>query len=76
MKYPMSLVNLSPGESAAVKEILCGGGMKRRLLDLGLTQGTVIKCVGKSPMGDPLAFSIRGAVIAIRKEDCRNILIK
>lgn len=76
MNCPMSLVNISPGQSATIKEVRCTTGIKRRLLDIGLTQDTVVECVGKSPMGDPLAFMIRGAIIAIRKDDCRNILIK
>ena len=50
--------------------------MRRRLLDIGLTPDTRVECVGKSPAGDPKAFLIRGAVIAIRKEDCDEILIK
>ena len=50
--------------------------MRRRLLDIGLTPDTVVECVGKSPAGDPKAFLIRGAVIAIRSEDCAEILIK
>ena len=50
--------------------------MRRRLLDIGLIGETDIECIGKSPSGDPKAFLIRGAVIAIRSEDCKDILIK
>ena len=57
-------------------ELLTAGSMRQRLLDIGLTPDTVVECVGKSPAGDPKAFLIRGAVIAIRSEDCRGILIK
>lgn len=67
---------MNPGECAEVERILSSGSMRRRLLDIGLTPNTVIECVGKSPAGDPKAFLIRGAVIAIRSEDCADILIK
>jgi ferrous iron transport protein A len=50
--------------------------MRRRLLDIGLIEDTDVECVGRSPSGDPTAFLIRGAVIAIRSEDCKNILIR
>jgi ferrous iron transport protein A len=50
--------------------------MHRRFLDIGLTPDTLVECVNVSPQGDPKAFLIRGAVIAIRREDCKNILIK
>ena len=70
-----SLNSINPGEYAKVGQILSRGSMRRRLLDIGLTPGTMVECVGKSPSGDPKAFLIRGAVIAIRSEDCADILI-
>ncbi len=48
--------------------------LKQRFEDLGIVQGTEIECVMKSPLGDPVAYLIRGALIAIRKEDSVNIL--
>ncbi|MDD5926720.1 MAG: ferrous iron transport protein B [Firmicutes bacterium] len=72
----ISLKEMQPGQKARIKEILSSGSMRRRLLDIGLIKGTKIECVGKSPAGDPLAFYIRGAVIAIREEDCRNIIVE
>ena len=38
-------------------------------MDIGLVPGTRVKCVLKSPLGDPAAYKIRGAIMAIRKED-------
>lgn len=71
-----NLNSIDVGEYAEISELLTNGGMRRRLLDIGLTPDTRVECVGKSPAGDPKAFLIRGAVIAIRKEDCAQILIK
>ena len=75
MNETNSLCDISPGEKAAVKKLISGGSIRRRLLDIGLIEDTEIECLGRSPGGDPSAFLIRGAVIAIRSEDCRNILI-
>lgn len=72
----MNLFELQSGKRCLIDEIGVDGSMRRRLLDLGLTQNTKVECVGISPLGDPKAFLIRGAVIAIRKEDCEKILIK
>lgn len=66
---------LSKGDKATVTELRASGNMRRRLLDLGIVKDTQIECIGKSPCGDPIAFLIRGAVIAIRSEDCKDILI-
>lgn len=70
----ISLKEMQPGQKAHIKELLATGSIRRRLLDLGLVEGTEIKCVGKSPAGDPSAFYIRGAVIALRSEDSCNVM--
>jgi ferrous iron transport protein A len=49
---------------------------RRRLLDLGLIPGTVVEAIGKSPAGDPVAYRIRGAVIALRREEGRRVFIQ
>ncbi len=49
--------------------------MRRRLNDIGLIPGTRVECLGRSPGGDPSAYLIRGAVIALRRSDSQNILI-
>ena len=66
---------LAPGQHAAVSRLRSTGSMRRRLLDIGLVENTDVECLGRSPAGDPSAFLIRGAVIAIRSEDCADILI-
>lgn len=63
-------------EIGVVTKIIGEETIKRRLLDLGLIEGTDIKPVLISPSGDPRAFEFRGSLIAIRKEDAKNIMIK
>lgn len=69
------LSDIEPGQKVRIKELTSKGSMRRRLLDIGLVENTEVECLGKSPMGDPKAYLIRGAVIAIRSEDCQGILI-
>ena len=76
MSQNCSLNELNPGETAVVKELKTRGSIHRRLLDIGLVKDTKIECVGKSPAGDPAAFLIRGAVIAIRSEDMKDIVVR
>lgn len=71
-----TLNDINPGERAVVKSLRATGSMRRRLLDIGLVPNTHIECIGRSPCGDPTAFLIRGAVIAIRVDDCRNIIVR
>jgi len=69
----MSLDKLPINIVGKVNDIRCVEGIKRRLLDLGIIKGTKIEPVLLSPSGDPRAFSVRGTLIAIRKEDAKNI---
>ena len=76
MKKEMTLNDIKPEESAIVKKINIEGAMKNRLTDIGLIPETHVTCVGISPCGDPKAFLIRGAVIALRSEDSKRINVK
>lgn len=76
MKKETCLNEIRPGQRAVIKELKAEGSIHRRLLDIGLVKGTKVECVGKSPGGDPCAYLIRGAVIAIRSEDCGDIVIQ
>lgn len=71
--YTLSDINI--GECAFVKDLSVHGSMRRRLQDIGLIKGTRVECVLKSPYGDPAAYQIRGAVIAIRCDDSNNIYV-
>ena len=75
MNTPLCLNDIKPGEKARVCCLTSCGSIRRRFLDIGLTENTLVECVGVSPLGDPAAYAIRGAVIAIRKTDSKNILI-
>ena len=74
VKYK-TMKDLAKGESAKVAEVLTEGSMRRRLQDMGLVKGTLVQCLHKGPGGDPAAFLIRGAVIAIRSEDSETITV-
>ena len=71
--YPLSKV--PEGQTAVVRELRSTGSMRRRLLDIGLVEGTNIECLQKSPAGDPVAYLIRGAVIALRSEDSAAVQV-
>ena len=74
MRSNKPLAELHEGECARVTELLVQNGMRRRLLDIGLTPGTRVDCELKSPSGDPAAYRIRGALIALRRRDAALVL--
>lgn len=66
---------LDPGESATVLGLssACRGAERRRFLDLGLIPGTEVEAELRSAGGDPTAYRIRGAVIALRREQAEKV---
>jgi DtxR family Mn-dependent transcriptional regulator len=71
------LAGLSPGQRGRVVSLspACRGAERRRLMDLGIVPGTVIGAELRSPGGDPTAYDIRGALIALRREQAALINI-
>ena len=73
---PRTLQELSPGESGMIVSVgNQSGAVKRRLVDMGLTPGTVVKVTKIAPLGDPLEVSLRGYELSLRKEDAGQIQI-
>lgn len=72
-----TLADLGPGGAARVVRVsaACQGPQRRRLLDLGVVPGTVITSQFTSPDGDPAAYLIRGALIALRKAQAELIQV-
>jgi len=66
---PRTLADLVPGERGTVHRLssACHGSQRRRLLDLGVVPGTEIEAELRSASGDPMAYRIRGALIALRR---------
>lgn len=71
-----TLSALKEGSAARVTAMNNTGSMRRRLMDMGLVEGTKVICMHRSPAGDPIAYLIRGAVIALRNEDTGKIFVE
>jgi DtxR family Mn-dependent transcriptional regulator len=73
-----TLLDLVPGRVARVTGIspACQGSQRRRLLDLGVVRGTQIEAALRSAAGDPVAYRIRGALIALRREQAEWIRVE
>lgn len=71
-----NLSKLRPGESARVAELKEEGARKRRLLDLGLTPGTLVTVERAAPFGDPVVIRLRGYALSLRREEARRIWLE
>lgn len=70
-----TLDTLKLGQMATVVALTCEGPDRRRLMDLGILPGTTIAAELTSPLGDPTAYLVRGALVALRREQARHIQV-
>ncbi|GAB4309112.1 MAG: FeoA family protein [Phototrophicales bacterium] len=70
-----TLDQLQIGQKAVVKRLSVDGINRRRLMDLGILPGTQLQAEMRSPLGDPVAYRVRGALIALRREQAQQIEI-
>ena len=73
-----SLDDLARGERARVVRLspACRGLERRRLMDMGLLPGTEVSVEMVSPTGDPVAYQVRGATVALRRHQAGHIQIE
>jgi DtxR family Mn-dependent transcriptional regulator len=74
--FPLNTLN--PGEKGRVVALSprLRGADRRRMMDLGILPGTTIEVEMTSPSGDPTAYKVRGALIALRKEQAKLIQVE
>lgn len=69
----MKLYDMATGEKAVVSGVYSQGSIRRRLQDIGVIEGTEVECLMRSPLGDPTAYLVKGAVIALRREQAKEV---
>ncbi len=72
----MTLDQLAIGREAEIIAVGGQGGLRRRLLDMGLTPRTKVKIRKVAPMGDPIELTLRGYELTLRLEDAKKIEIE
>lgn len=71
-----TLADLNLGECGVVRQVLASGLTRERLQDLGFVPGTRV-CAGlQSALGQPVAYQVRGSLVALREEDARTVLLE
>ena len=67
----MKLSELLPGERGQVKDM--PPPLEARLEKMGFVTGSEVRCLYRAPSGDPTAYYIRGATVALRGQDAEHI---
>lgn len=68
--------DLKKGESAVIKRLSNPSDMRRRLIDIGFCEGATVTFICRAPLSDPIAYSIKGSIIALRRQDALLITVE
>lgn len=63
------------GQTVTVSKIDGMGAVKRRIMDMGITKGTMLTVRKVAPLGDPVEITVRGYELSLRKADAELIQV-
>lgn len=73
----MNLSMLKPGEQGRITRLDSAiGPLRRRLMDMGVLPGELVKVEKVAPLGNPIEVYIKGYSLSLRKEEARGIEIE
>ena len=72
----MTLREAGIGATVTVKRLNGEGAVKRRIMDMGITKGTVVYVRKVAPLGDPLELTVRGYELSVRKADAAMVEVE
>ena len=64
------------GETVTVVKLTGEGPVKRRIMDMGLTKGTLVHVKKSAPLGDPIELTVRGYELSIRHAEAENVIVE
>lgn len=70
----MKLSELKKGEKGRIISFYnCNVKLKRRMMEMGITNGVVVEVKKTAPLGDPVCVELRGYELCLRKIELNNI---
>jgi ferrous iron transport protein A len=72
----MTLKDAKIGQTVTVQRLNGIGPIKRRIMDMGITKGVIVRVKRVAPLGDPIELTVRGYELSLRKEDAKMIEVE
>jgi Fe2+ transport system protein FeoA len=69
------LSSVSPHVTCRIRRLASRDQARRRLLHIGFAPGAQVTPIRRSPTGDPTAYSVGGAIVALREEQADEITV-
>ena len=71
-----TLKDAKVGDTLTVVKLHGAGAVKRRIMDMGITNGVEVYVRKVAPLGDPIELNLRGYELSVRKSDAEMIEVK
>ena len=71
-----TLKDIAVGKTATVVKLHGEGAVRRRIMDMGLTKGVLVRVSKLAPLGDPMELTVRGYELSIRRADAEMIEVE
>jgi ferrous iron transport protein A len=68
-----TLANIPRNASFSITDLEGDAVLVSRLREMGFVRGETVEVVGRAPFGEPLLVEIRGATVALRKEEAQCV---
>lgn len=75
MNRPRTLAELEKGSEARVENVRGGDRVAKRLMEMGIVPGVVVRMVKSAPFGDPVEIRVRGYSLAMRLSEAEAVEI-
>ncbi len=72
----MTLREVKVGQTAKVVKLHGTGPVKRRIMDMGITKGQLVRVIKVAPLGDPMEITVRNYELSVRKADAEMIEVE
>lgn len=71
-----TLLDIPNGGKCIVRRIKKKASATKRLVEMGISRGSVIEVERTAPLGDPIEVKVKGYHLSIRKEEAQNIEVE
>lgn len=75
-KMTVALNELKPGQKGRIVKVRGRGETHKRIVDMGVTPGTLVEVVRVAPLGDPIDVKVKGYHLSLRKEEAAGIAVE
>ena len=72
----MTLKDAVIGQTVRVVKLGCDGKLRRRIMDMGITEGVEIAVRKVAPLGDPIELTVRGYELSLRRAEAESIEVE